>query len=176
METLFAITLFGATAWFWISFVLFIIICFISDLRKDGFIAFFFLLLFSVLYYFWGDVKPLLEFLTLKNCVLYFTVGLGFAIIRSFFSARTLGREIKDLPKTRNDIKGQSHVYDNQEDSRNRFLDKLKNNVFRWWFMWPISMITWVISDIIKDVYDFIYDKIKGLFEFVVDLGIKSVK
>jgi hypothetical protein len=176
MEALFSNTLFGSSIWFWISVVVFLIICFISDVEQDGHVAFIMLILFSILYYFLGDVKGLLSFITLRNGVLYFGVGLGYSIIRSFFSARSLGKRIKDLPKTREDIKGQSHIFDNQDSERERFLNQLKENVLRWWFMWPINMITYIISDIAEDVYTFVYHNIKGIFEFIVDLGIKSAK
>ena len=41
--------------------------------------------------------------------------------------------------------------------------------------MWPISLINWLISDLIADVWDYVYSKLSGFYNYVVELGIKSV-
>lgn len=176
METLVGLTLFGSVIWFWISIIIFLTICFISEVEENGFFAFGTLVLLGVAYYFKGRVDPLIEVINLQNILFYLGIGLGFSIIRTFFAGRNLGHKIKDLPKTRADIKGQSHIYDSQDIQKERFIDELKGNIFRWWFMWPISLITWAVTDIVKEVYDFIYSKMKGFYNWVVELGIKSVK
>ena len=176
METLLAITLFGATLWFWLSILAFIVICFIAEVKEDGYVSFIFLIVFGIVWYFWGDLKPLRSLFTISNILIYFGIGLGFAFVRSFFSARALGERIKDLPKTRDDIKGPSHVYQSQDSEKERFLDKLKENVFRWWFQWPISLFTWIATDIATDIANFLYSRVENIFKFIVDLGIKSVK
>lgn len=175
MEALLGLTLFGSVLWFWISVAVFIIICFLSDVNENGFWAFATLVVLGVAYYFRGHVDPLLQVLTLQNILIYLGIGLGFSFLRTFFAGRKLGHEIKDLPKTREDIKAQSHVYDTQKDRRERFLEELKGNIFRWWFMWPVSLITWAVTDIVKDIYDYVYSKMSGLYNWIVDLGMKSI-
>lgn len=174
MEALVGLTLFGSVVWFWISVAVFLIICFLSDIAENGFLAFATLVLLVVGYHFKGNVEPLLQVLSLVNILVYLGIGLGFSVLRTFFAGRKLGVEISELPKGKG-----SNGYSDYESTvkylKEHFLDDLKGNVFRWWFMWPISLITWAITDIVKEVYDFIYSKMKGFYNWVVDLGIKSV-
>ena len=46
--------------------------------------------------------------------------------------------------------------------------------VFRWWFLWPISLINWAISDLIKQLYNFVYDKLVHFYDEVFNLGLKK--
>jgi len=175
MEALLALTLFGSVIWFWISVVVFLIICFSSDVEENGFFAFGSLIIVSVLYYFWGDIKILLPMFTLVNIAVYLGVGLLFSTFRTFFAGRELGKEIKDLPKTKADALKISHSSNSQEYQKERFIDDLKGNVFRWWFMWPVSLITWLVTDLVKEVWDWSYSKVKNFYNYILDLGIKSV-
>lgn len=173
MGALLTLTLFGSVIWFWIVVAVFIVICFASDVNENGFFAFGTLIVFSVLFYFKANIDPLLDVLTLPNIGGYLGIGLIFSCIRTFFSARTLGHEIKGLPKDKTVSGGN---YETQEYYKSRFIEELKGNVFRWWFMWPISLLTWIATDIIKDVYDWIYSKMSGFYNWIVDLGVNSVK
>lgn len=176
MEALLGLTLFGSVLWFWISVAVFIVICFISDVNENGFWAFATLVLLGVAYYLKGHVDPLLQVLTLPNILIYLGVGLGFSVLRTFFEGRKLGHDINKNVKEWQERKlTEKHIEENIENQKNYFLDELKGNVFRWWFMWPISLITWAITDIVKDIYDFIYSKMKGFYNWIVDLGMKSV-
>lgn len=171
MEALLALTLFGSVIGFWISVVVFLFICFLSDINESGYFAFGSLIIVSVLYYFWGDIKTLLPMFTLVNISIYLGIGLLFSAFRTFFAGRELGKEIKDLPID----KKSGERYDNQEYRKEQFVKELKGNVFRWWFMWPISLITWLITDLVKEVWDWTYSKIKNFYNYILDLGIKSV-
>lgn len=176
METLLTLTLFGSVVWFWIVVITFLVICFASDINENGFFAFGTLVILVVLFYFKGNVDPLLKFFSLANILSYLGLGLVFSALRTFFAGRTLGKRIKDLPKTRKDMNGQSHIFQNQEYEKKYFIDELKGNVFRWWFMWPVSLITWLVTDLIKDLWDFIYGKLKSFYAWIVELGVNSVK
>lgn len=171
MEALLALTLFGSVIGFWISVVVFLFICFSSDINENGFIAFGSLIIVSVLYYFWGDIKLLLPMFTLVNIAIYLGVGLLFSTFRTFFAGRELGKEIKDLPID----KKSGAIFENQVYIKEQFVKELKGNVFRWWFMWPVSLITWLVTDKLKEVWDWTYSKIKNFYNYILDLGIKSV-
>lgn len=85
MEALLGLTLFGSVLWFWISVAVFIVICFLSDVNENGFIAFATLIILGVAYYLKGHIDPLLEILTPQNILIYLGVGLGFSVLRTFF-------------------------------------------------------------------------------------------
>ena len=181
METLFAaftaLTLFGSAIWFWVFAVTFVIVCFVSETTKNGVLAFGTLVALTILVYFKGSVDPLLEVLTLRNVSIYLALGLFYSMLRTFFEARKLGNRIKDFPETKKEAKERNlNQYETKESEKKDFIERLKGNVFRWWFMWFISLITWMLTDIVKDVYDYVYSKLAGVFKWVVDLGVKSVK
>ena len=172
MGALLALTLFGSVIWFWVSVLIFLFIVFASDINENGFYAFGSLIIISAVYYFWGDVKPILPIISLLNISIYLGIGLVFSTLRTFFAGRELGKLIKDLPITNEKNKYDS---DTKEYQKERFVNRLKGNVFRWWFMWPISLINWLISDLIADIWDYVYSKLSGFYNYVVELGIKSV-
>lgn len=171
MEALLALTVFGSVIWFWISVFIFLVVCFASDINKNGFVAFLFLVIISVLYYFWGDVKTILPLFSLLNISIYLGAGLLFSTIRTFFAGRELGKLIKNLPEK----KDSSYYGDTKESEKADFVNELKGNVFRWWFMWTISLINWLVSDLIGQVWDYSYSKLKNFYNYILDLGIKSV-
>jgi len=168
MEALFTLTLFGSVIWFWISIILFIGFCFISEKTENGVIAFVCLIIFAILYHFLGDVKAILAFLTLINISIYLVSGLIYSAIKTFFAGRELGKDLKGLPTTGG--------YDSQAYVKSQFIEKLKGNVFRWWFMWPISLINWLLTDLIGDIWSYVYDKIKNFYNYILELGINSIK
>ena len=172
MGSLLTVTLFGSVIWAVISVVLFLIILFTSDIEENGFYAFASLIVFGVLYYFWGTFEPLLIFLTWKMLSLYFVIGLIYSVVRTFFKGRKLGEEIKDLP----DERPKEYPYDSKESVKEEFFSKLKGNVFRWWFMWPISLINWAVTDLVKDAWNYLFSKMRKFYNFVLELGVKSVK
>lgn len=176
MGALLALTLFGSVIWFWVVVAVFIIICFASDVNENGFFAFGTLVVLSVLFYFKANIDPLLDFFALPNILIYFGIGLGFSFFRTFFAARVLGHEIKDLVETKEEASKKGYSSDSKEYRKQEFINELKGNVFRWWFMWPISLLTWIATDIVKDVYDWVYSKMSGFYNWIVDLGVNSVK
>lgn len=173
MEGLLLLTLFGSVVWFWISVLIFLIICFASDLKENGYYAFGSLVVVSVVYYFYGDIKALLQFLTLTNISIYFGIGIVVAILKTFFAGRKLNKKLKTLPIER-DKNVSKYDQLTKAEAKAEFVEKLESNVTRWWFMWPVSLINWLITDLIKDLSHFIYSRFRKFFEFILDLGIKS--
>ena len=180
MEALLALTLFGSIIWFWMSVLVFLIICFISEIEENGFLAFGTLVLIIIAYNVWGDIKAILPLFSFVTVSIYLVIGLVFSILRTFFMGRTLGKKIKNLIKSNEELRiaNPRYAYDDGtsiKGLRKPFIDDLKGNVFRWWFMWPVSMITWLITDLIKDMWDYVYSKIKNFYNYLLELGIKSV-
>lgn len=181
MNGLLALTLFGSTILFWLSAIIFLIMCFVAESNKNGFIATGTLIVVAILYHFWGDIKPILGFLTILNISIYLAIGLVYSSIRTFFEGRKLGKKLKDLPtkeeansKSRKNT-GNEYYGDTKESVKKEFVEKLKRNVFRWWFNWIISLISWAITDLLKDIWDFVYSKLKNFYNYILELGIKSV-
>lgn len=170
IEFLAALTLFGSVWYFWISVVILFVLFFVSEADENGFLALGSLIAVTILYYFWGDIKTILPLFSFINISIYLLLGLTFSTLRTFFAGRELGKRIKNLPE-----KDNGGMYSaNQEYQKKEFIDKLKGNVFRWWFMWPISLISWLVTDLVKEIWDYVYSKLSGFYNYIVELGIKS--
>ena len=165
MELLLSLTLFGSIFWgiFFVAF--FIIMCFVADISENGFLATFFLIVIGMLFYVFGKEtwQDFVSILTVKNFVIYFSLGLIHAIVRVYFHGR---KEMQQVNQDRIDGKSYEHTIE-----RN-----IREHVFRWWFLWPVSLIDWFIKDMIKDIYNWVYKQFSKLFDFIMDLVIKSVK
>lgn len=138
--------LFGGVWWFLVLTIVFIISLFISERAENGFYAFFFAIIFCVLNYYWGNF-PVLKYLTIKNVSLYLIVGFLYSILRTYFK----GIELKGDP------------------DKKHF--RLKEHVFRWWFLFPVSFLNWLLSDLLGNVYDFVYAKLEGMYQAVFNAG-----
>lgn len=179
MEALLAYTLFGSALVFWLAVAALIIIFFISDSAENGYGAAISIAIFAALVYFFGEYKPVLAVITDKYqwIILYVALGLVFAILRSFFAGRKFAKDTKDLPNDPNYEEGKSAKYGSKERAVQEFIeDDLKGNVLRWWFMWPVSFLTWLVKDIVTDMYDYLYSKVKTFFKYIVMKGVQSVK
>lgn len=164
-HALLTLTLFGSVIWALITIGIFLIICFISDVNENGFVATGFLVVLSFLFFIWGkESLPVFKSLiSWQFLVTYFSLGLVYAFIRVFFHGRS---EMKKVNEHR--LEGRTYEYNIDR--------KIKENIFRWWFMFPISLIVWIISDMIKEIYDYVYQRMSKAFDYVFNLGIKSVK
>ena len=173
MELLTALLLFGGSIFWTIAIgVVFLIICFASDIEKNGFYAFGSFILLIVTYYLWGDIKTFLSFFTWINITGYLGIGLLYSFLRTFIEGRKLGKRMLKLPHK----KEGEHVHYTKESEKDEYIQDLKGNVFRWWFLWPISLINWILTDIIKDLWDFLYQNIRKIYNRILDIGIKTIK
>ena len=166
MEALLAITLFGSIFWAGFALTAFFIICFWADYKENGYVATVFFIALGALFYFFGKEAWLLfiSIFTWLNLLIYFGVGLIHAFIRIFFYGRN---EMIKLNEDRLSKMSVTHQHKINRD--------IKSNVFRWWFLWPISLLNWFIKDIIHDIYNWCYDKLNRIFNVILDFGIKSV-
>jgi len=150
MEGLLALAIFGSFVWFCIISAIIICIFFWSENAEHGGIAFVGLILFLIINYFWGNV-PISNYISWINGLVYFGIGFLYAIIKSY-------------------------VYGLKSTDTKWDIDDLKGNVFRWWFIWPVSLINWIFSDLLSDLYSFLYKLFKGTFEFFFTLGVNNKK
>jgi len=171
LATLTALTLFGSVVWTIIISSIFIVILILADLYENGWTATGFFVVFCFLFIMWGN-ESWNEFVisfTWLNALLYFTIGLCHSFIRIYFFGR------KKMKSFEADTYVHSNYEENKEAERKYIREKLKGNVFRWWFLWPISMVIWILKDMIKEVYDWMYQKLNKVFNFFLNLGMKSV-
>lgn len=150
MENLLSLAIFGSFVWACIFVLALIITLFVSEHVEHGGIAFVGVVAFWAVNYFWGNI-PLTNYINWLNIAAYLAIGLLYTVIKAYF-------------------RGRSTKYFNDE------LRYLKGNVFRWWFIWPISLLSWIFSDLLEQAWDWVYQKFQSTFEFFLRLGFKSNK
>ena len=150
--------LLGSIWWFIVSVILLVTFLFVSESKGNGFIALFFFVAFCLANYYWGDFNVFKYFSWISFGV-YICVGLIYALFKTYLYAK------KERAKTLDS------EYSTYEQKRSNALSSLKGNVFRWWFMWPVSLIYWALSDLISDVYNYLYLKVGKFFTKVFDKG-----
>lgn len=162
--------LFGSMAWAISILSVFIIILFATDWYENGYWATVATVGLFTLFFFWGKESFDTHFLpmfTWSFVFWYFTLGLIHSFLRTFFYARKKLRKLKD----------DEYSFDDKDRRKRRIEEirsNLKGNVFRWWFLWPISLLLWFLKDFIHEVYLFCWDKLKRLYNKIFDWGLKS--
>jgi hypothetical protein len=183
MESLFTSMLLfgGAIFWTWAVLIAFVVICFVADIAKNGFWATFALVLLGVTYYFFGANHgyAILSHITAAPIVGYLLIGLVYAVIRTYVEGAKLGKRIINDPTyeqyiAKRGTKDSISEYATREHKIKVFKQELKDNISRWWLLWCISAITWLIGDLIKDVWDVVYRWMKNFFDYVLELGIRT--
>ena len=162
--------LWGSAIVFWLFLSLLIIIFFISDVKENGILAFISFIVFIVLTELWGSFK-IMNYVTLAYLGLYLVIGLIYGFIRTFFYGR---KKLEYL--TYNENPTEEEINANEKALIAKRLKYLKNNFFRWWFLFPISIINWVFSDLVFDIYDWAYSKLQKLIEIIFHYGVNSGK
>lgn len=171
LESLPQFLLFGSVIYFYISFIIILAIFFWSDAKEMGFHAFAAFLVFITIMHFYSDWDPI-GITSWGQVGLYLLMGFIHSLIRTYFYGR------KPIPKAFEHYPNGRSTDDEIEIHKNNIIkdrkSHLKGNVFRWWFLFPISFINWVFSDLIRDVYNFIYSQLQRLYEGVLNLGLKQ--
>lgn len=176
-------TLLGSVSLFYAFTIIFILLLFVSELQENGWIALWSFGIFIILMSWQSNLEPI-ELLTEDLYLIgyYIAIGLIHSLVRSYIYGRKRKPERLEAIATRdkwfeeNPDKTPSGYYHDTNAVKifdDTTYSKLKGNVFRWWFLWPISLLTWIFSDLLKDVFNFIYDKLKRIFQAVVDAGMK---
>lgn len=166
IEGILGLSLFGSVIWALLVLAFVIVMLFVSDVNENGFIATTFIIIGSIVFYIWGreSFNEIISFFAWYHILAYFGLGLLHAFIRVFFYGRKV---MVDFNETK---------YPGDQLSLKYKRSKIKENVFRWWFLWPVSLLVWIVQDIVRDVYNYCYDKLENLFNWIMELGVKSVK
>jgi len=169
-----AFTVFGAGVWFTITLIVLLITWFIADISENGFVAFWSVIWFCVVMYVWGTYD--LSWLTWTNLGFYLGAGLIHALVRSFFLGRD---EAKAVIKHKAEWDSINRNTTWEESTKLLIIQqehKIKSHFFRWAFIWPASLLVWIVGDWLKDLASWAYDSLKEQLETIKKAGYKSVK
>ena len=158
MLDLIPFALFGSGVWFGIITVLFLILLLVSDYNQSGLAATIFFCVFIGLNFFWGTL-PLEDYFSFRNISIYLFIGLVFSMLRTYLR----GKELKRNGKT-------------AKNYYSFFQTEMRDDVFRWIFLFPFSMINWFFGSFISDAWKFTYTKVGFLYERILNIGIGDTK
>jgi len=156
----------GSLAWFWIITSLFVLILFLSDIYENGFYAFASFLIFVVILHF-GSNLELVPFIKAYWHIplLYLGIGAVYALIRAYFYGK----------KPYDGYIDKDYTVEKIEKLRTEQLkSELEENIFRWWLLFPVSFLNLLCTDLIRKFFKWLYARLRGIFEYVLVLGIKS--
>ena len=167
IHTILSLALFGSVVWALVVLTILLVVFFAADIEENGYVATVFFCVACILFYLFGKETwhKFISILSYGNILFYLALGLVHAFMRVYFHGRN------EMIKVNEDrLKGRSETFEHTIDKN------IKGNVFRWWFLWPVSLINWFIKDMIKDIYNWIYKHMEKIFDYIMTLGIKSVK
>jgi hypothetical protein len=172
METisdLIAFTLFGNALIFLGAVVALLITLFIADTEENGFYATIAVLIFIGLNQFKGDFH-IQNYVDWWDIGIYLVIGLGFALMRTFFKGRELSKQYTDDYYSIVERTGDEALTIEEYITKKKKDFDLKEHVFRWWFLFPISGLVWLSGTVFKDAWNLVYDKIGGVFNKILNL------
>lgn len=169
LEFLPAFALWGSAIWFWLLTLLIIISFFIADVNEEGYWAATSFVIFLVITHFWSDFN-FFSIVTWNLVFLYLGIGLVYSIIRTVLFGRKKKMEASTMEFKEPTEKNASD-YGTEAAFKRETLYKLKGNVSRWWFLFPVSMINWAFTDLFRDAWNWLYAKMSTIFEKLFDLG-----
>lgn len=143
-----SLAIFGSFIWFCIILACLIAVCFWAENVEHGGIALLGLVCFLIINHFWGNI-PVSDYLSWTSVLIYLGLGFTYSVIRTYY----YGRNSKDSDIT-----------------------YLKGNVFRWWLLFPISLLNWLATDLLVDLWNSLYAQLRGMFEYFFYLGRKAAK
>lgn len=142
-------TIFNSFAWGIIILAVLLVCLLIAEGIEQGGLGLLSILTFMLINYWWGNI-PLTKLITWGNVLFYIGAGFVFANIRIYFYGR---EKAKDKDKSYSEV---------------------EENIFRWWFMWPISLIYWTFSSLVIDLWNLIYKRFELIFKFFYNLGVNN--
>lgn len=172
--------LFGSVTYFYILVTVFLIVLFASEVNENGWLALISFGVFAILTS-WSNLD-IIEFFKVNLALVgyYVLIGLGHSMARTYLYGRKRKPERLAVIEEQNEWNEKYRSDEGEMQSTSKIemfdrttYDKLKGNVFRWWFLWPVSLLTWVFSDLLRDVWDLIYDYTKKVFQAILDAGMK---
>jgi hypothetical protein len=154
MQDLLTLSMFGGFVGFVAANLVLLFLFFYAEYKEQGFIAFVAVLGYLIANHYWGNV-PIKSLFSWLNISVYLGTGLVYAAIKTYFYGRSVAAE---------------------DGSLNRAVDELKGHVFRWWFIWPVSLISWLVSDFIIEGFELLWDNIGSSFRKILTAGYESKK
>ena len=171
--------LFGSMTLFYITTLIFIFLLFVSEVTENGWLALISFGVFVFITTFQGNLEPLDHLANIQLVSYYIGIGLIHSLIRTYLYGRKRKPMRLEAIEAQNEW-NEKYRKDGEEPSTSKIekfdsttYDKLKGNVFRWWFLWPISLLTWIFSDLLRDFWNLLYDNTKKIFQAIVDAGMK---
>lgn len=163
IETVLALSLFGHFAWFAIIITAWIIGLFFAEKEEEGWLATIFTVIVLGTFQFEGTYQ-LASYFSWMVLGIYLGAGFVFSLVRTFLFARKeqtkfLKREAKIAKQKAENPNAWSSNYEKKS---------IVGHVFRWWFLWPVSFIAWIFTDLVKDLYDFVWRYLKGFYYGIV--------
>ncbi len=161
------LALFGSILWFWIVFSALMITFFISEQIKNGTVAFVAVCIFLGIWAYSGIDPTVYSYLNWPNIILYLFTGFVFSVIRTYVYVKKKWRPFISSPEMSAEA-----IKRNNRIARDEVKEEVKRNVFRWWFMFPISALHWAFADLLVDLWNFV----TRIYDHIVDLAIGKEK
>lgn len=196
IDLLLGLTLFGHFAWFAIIIIAWLIGLFWSEYEKQGWFATAFTAILITIFYFDSSTQ-LFNYFSWGALGIYIASGFIYSLIKTFLFARKeqtkflkmeakwgiqLEKYVKSAKKqnskmSEDDIKSHRESLERNRSSYDKYeKESVSKHVFRWWFLWPISLISWIFTDLVKDIYDFMWRYLKGFYNRIVTFAEGTVK
>lgn len=154
MQDLLTLSMFGGFVGFVAATLVLLFLFFYAEHEKQGFIAFVAVVAYLIANHYWGNV-PIKSLFSWFNVSVYLGTGLVYAVIKTYSYGRSVAADGGSL---------------------DRAVDELKGHVFRWWFIWPVSLISWLVSDFIVEGFELLWDNIGNSFRKILAAGYQSKK
>jgi len=161
--------LFGSMIAFWAVIIVTVGLMWFWENREEGHWVLTLVVIVCIINYIWGDFN-IIKYLGLWNVGLYLGLGLAHAFVRTYFYGAKGAKEFKEKKKLSTEAENVIQLVNEKES----LISGLKNNVFRWWFNWVISLAHWIVTDLLSDVFDWIYKRIEKVFLQIFNLGFKE--
>ena len=155
-------TVFGSAVWFLVLVAALIVTLFISEYQEEGGVGFVAVVVFVIVSSVWGTV-PLMDLVTIPSVVGYLLIGFLYSLARTYFKGKELTEDAMEVYDNRGSLHEDETIEDYIKRQKSRF--ELKEHVFRWWLMFPISMLHWLFGTLLKDVFTGVYSKIEFLYD-----------
>lgn len=103
---------------------------------------------------FWGSVLRLWLFI-----LGYIVVGIVFSYLRFFFYAREYGKRMNER------LKRDPSEHSKDREFRNRLsgYGSRVSLILKWIFHWPWSLVAWILTDLVRNLFDAIFDGVRGV-------------
>jgi len=154
------LVLFDSSIGFGIVLAMLFMAFILADIFENGYSAIVCVLIFIGLNYFWGNFVWLSIF-TWFNVGSYLFIGFLFSLLRTYFKGKEFNKHTGLFDKDGEKNK----LYDKNGNCKDGF--ELKDNIFRWWFLFPISALNWVFGNLLVNLWDLIYSKVNKLYELL---------